>query len=262
MYYHIFIPFLPMLEGDEYNHLTLESTSEIKTKSGHTFKVGLHCYRETVCVISISMTVAAFHHPDSSTWIQRATENAISAIRLGGLHDLQPVPTYSSIVTISTETDSEIPDYKISMGHYINPNFKLNIQNIFAIFADISSTEREHIASLMAESGVMTIPLHYRYLSIYRALELLYAGHGELAAAFDRYQPRYNALELGKGQLRNVAPAIRGKCAHGKTSGNKLSKPYFGINSGDPELFEMLCLLQDIAREGFERISSIRFPRA
>lgn len=118
-----------------------------------------------------------------------------------------------------------------------------------------SGFEMRRQLRLLAESRSHTIPLHYRYLSLYRILELRYKAGGVWTADFKtslaEFEPRFQELSICPQALSNYIEICRNRCAHGRFKNSKTDEP--GITTLDnkalTEIQRFMPLLTELAIE-------------
>lgn len=96
----------------------------------------------------------------------------------------------------------------------------------------LAAQTAEHSDALAALREAMRpeIPRHYRFLALYRALELLIVDKKKRSKWLDRYENEIRRLDLDPQAFRNYAPRMRARCAHGADIGRE--RGIFGIVSG------------------------------
>lgn len=92
----------------------------------------------------------------------------------------------------------------------------------------------------LSEAMRLEIPRHYRFLALYRALELLIPGKQKRSSWLERYDALFSTLNLDTKSFRNYVPQLRARCAHGADIGRE--RGIFGIISSGvpPEAFDLL----------------------
>ena len=77
---------------------------------------------------------------------------------------------------------------------------------------------------LLSDAQLSSLPIQYRYLSLYKIFELEFKFGRKWKKGLDDllspYQERYKELKVSDRALRNVIHELRDKCAHIKTGSN------------------------------------------
>ncbi len=79
------------------------------------------------------------------------------------------------------------------------------------------------LIKLLADAQMPSLPLQYRYLSLYKILELEFRMAGRwvgLQKLLVLYDDDYKALNISTRSLPNLIHEMRDKCAHIKVDGN------------------------------------------
>jgi hypothetical protein len=190
---HHFMPLYPPLEGEAHLQLQSQGLINYRTNSGDTVSVRFLCLDQQVRVIAVTIPRAAAGDRDLPNWMKQIMENAISALRLSGDPEAQPLFTGEGFINLMCQSDEPEPSYEIAIAFQRNPEYVLDIANVIGVFGAISNRQLSAIAALLAEGQVPSFPPHYRALSLIRAIELLYPDEVERGR-----------LSIG---LRNISPA-------------------------------------------------------
>jgi hypothetical protein len=113
------------------------------------------------------------------------------------------------------------------------------------------STKIRHLMKLLSDTQLLSLPLQYRYLSLYKIfeLELKFGGKWNgLDTLLAPYQEQYGALKVSDRALKNIIHELRDKCAHIKT-GNNDDLGIVGLDHADTKIVSALMplLIQIIA---------------
>lgn len=119
-----------------------------------------------------------------------------------------------------------------------------------------ASIEHRPLIMLLADATSPTLPLQYRYLSLYKILELEFRAAGRwsgldevLAPYFDKYRER----NISTRSLPNLVHEMRDKCAHIKVGGND-SIGILGLSGEDAATVRrLMVLLREIVVEHINR---------
>jgi len=155
--------------------------------------------------------------------VQEIKEHMLSVLRI----------TYSSKVSIFPISircfgeQGNPPGLSIDFKESINPDFKIDKQNILSTF--IATSGVRHQIKLISDSQDRRIPLQYQYLSLYKLLELEFKQRGgwqepEFSKFLSKFKDDFLKGGVTKKNLKNYIIELRDKCAHIK---NK--KEIFGV---------------------------------
>lgn len=157
----------------------------------------------------------------------------------------------SSFIYLWMETDEPVPTYSVSIQQQINTNHIIDTHNITVVFCETLNSSVEPLLSLLAESQTPIIPLHYKILSLIRALEILFPIEKERFEYLDQYQEQFSKINVSTKLFRNSLPEIRAKCAHGISRGG--AKPFVSQAYGElPKIDLLLGLLRNMVIEGLK----------
>lgn len=254
---HHLLPLHPMLEGDDHRALESKGLITYATKSGYELKVRFLCHNEQVRIVAVTIPRAAADHEDVSKWMKQIMENAISALRLSVDPEASPICLATGFINLMYQSDDPEPNCPARFEAQFNPNYHLSIEHVIAVFSTISTKALAPIAGLLAEAQVPSFPVHYRVLSLVRAIELLYEDKQQQAAALDAFQPHFAALNISDRQFRSALPEIRARCAHGRSSERVEPQPFVGIGYNEPELRSLYELLRSVVAHAIQTMHNL-----
>ena len=178
--------------------------------------------------------------------IQAVKEHFLSILRITYYSDatLFPRPIWTFIEDISS----------YSIG--------LEIQKISKLDFDIEKTKRLFVSGfpyredvrLFIDGNDGRIPLQYRFLSLYKIIELQYRKQGQwndvaLGLLLEKYTPQFAGIDVVRKPISHIHN-LRDKCAHIKTG---KSKETFGVtqlnNKEATEVSKILPIMTDICIE-------------
>ncbi len=256
---HHFMPLYPPLEDGAHSQLEAQGLINYKTKSGDTLFVRFLCLDEQVRVIAVTIPRAAAGHRDQPKWMKQIMENAISALRLSGDPEAQPLFTGHGFINLVFQSDEPEPRYEVAIAFQRNPEYALDIANVVTVFGAISNRRLSAIAALLGEGQVPSFPPHYRALSLIRAIELLYPNEAERGTALDRFQHHFASLNISTCPFRSALPQLRTRCAHGRSRGRANPEPFVGIGYNETQLPSLIGLLQSVVAHGVQIEYELKF---
>jgi hypothetical protein len=128
----------------------------------------------------------------------------------------------------------------------------IDYKKVFELFS--ATWKNRVLIKLFYESIDERIPLNYRYLSLYRLLEMIYKEKGKWNNNYylllEGYTDKFNLLKKTKHSLEKYIEIMRNKCAHGKFVYKKEDETgltHFN-NEGLAELDIFLKLMIDITK--------------
>lgn len=140
-------------------------------------------------------------------------EHMVSVLRITFDHDVSLYPrNFWNFIDMDGE-----PSLHIEIREVINPDYKLNGENIRNVFVNTSAARNE--IKLFSDAQDERIPLQYRYLSLYKILELEFMGKsGWRQPDFSRFmggfRVEFDTLGLGQRKLEGYVRDLRNRCAH------------------------------------------------
>jgi len=212
-YYLIVEPLLP----EYHDESTVEPASYaiVKTKSKE-YKVSFFANNNQLCMIRIDIpNVPSEIIPEEDLEpIQTMKEHILSVLRLTYDHNVSlfPRPMWNF------RKLGQTPSFHVKIDEMINPNFDLHVENIRNVFATTFPIRVQ--IKLFSDSQDKRLPLQYRYLSLYKLLELEFKKRGKWTNEFQNFINRFedDFKSLGKDKkLANYVHELRDKCSHIKS---------------------------------------------
>ncbi|QKK28877.1 hypothetical protein FE844_004490 [Rhizobium indicum] len=155
--------------------------------------------------------------PAESAWINRSTYHMLSIIRL--TWDDQAdffKPQDHGIFSASSFSNDEKPTFFLR-AEMIAPKQPVDAQLLATSYAVTSERNLHHIMDLLSESHSTRIPSHYRFLALYKIIELEHPRKtGDFHSSMDE---EFGALKIGAKPLRKLLPQLRVKIAHALATG-------------------------------------------
>ena len=254
---HHFMPLHPTVEGDDYKALESKGLITFATQAGYELTVRFLCLREQVRIIAVTVPRAAASHKDLHKWMKQIMETAISALRLSVEPEANPVYTASGFISLMYQSDDPEPKYQVRFGTTVNPDYRLSIEHVVGVFGAISTKALAPIAALFAEAQMPSLPIHYRVLSLVRAIELLYEDERQRAAVLDAFEPHFAKLNISDQPFRSALPQIRTRCAHGRSRGRTNPRPFVGIGYNETELRPLFDLLRSVVAHALSNVHKL-----
>ncbi len=253
-YEHHFTPLHPLTE-EERGALQVMATINFDTRADHKLMVRLLGTSSSIDVIAVTIPTVARDAPERLKWMTQIVETAITALRLSGDPETQPLFVEEGFFNCMYESDDPEPTCPITFQYHRHPEYKVNVGSILGIWGAIANKRVNSIAALLAEAQVPSLPPHYAVLSLIRAIELLWPDAGLRTAALDSRQEEFAALGISTRLFRNALPEIRSRCAHGQGRGE--AAPYFGIGYNNTNLRPLKRLLGSIVVAGLKELHGV-----
>lgn len=223
-YAHNTVLILPILSVDQQKEIVELSFSHETLANGKIGRISLMGIPTSIAGITCTLPEpgkAADGGPQwtaiESAWINRATNHMLSIIQMG--HDKNA--DYfrledHGIFSFSRFSEDEKPIFGMQT-ELIGEPAHIDAQVLSTSYSVTSERNLHHIMELLSESVAWRIPSHYRFLALYKIIEL---EHPRRTADFHGSMDQEYATTSGDLRpLRNLLPQIRVKVAHAVASG-------------------------------------------
>lgn len=194
-----------------------------------------------------------------SAWINSATGHMLSIIQMG--HDKNA--DYfrledHRIFSFSNFSEVEKPNFGMH-AEILGEQSIIDAQMLTTSYSVTAERDLQHVMGLLSESMAWRIPAHYRFLALYKIIEL---EHPRGTPNFhDSMEKEYAAESGDTRKLRNLLPQIRVKVAHAQASG--ISTP--GLTDADrTAVSRLIPIMQRAIQADIEkryRMKSLVMPR-
>lgn len=186
-----------------------------KTK---TYKVALFSTKNTIYMVRIMIPGLEEEKipVEDMNRVLTLKEHMLSVLRV----------TYDEDVSITTHyfwifrDQNEPPVLNIKFDLSLNPDFQVNGENIRSTYINTFSV-RNHLR-LFSDAQDKRIPLQYRYLSLYKLIELEFKQKGQWRDDFtkflSKFEDDFTKLNLTSKKLDNYIHDLRDRCAHIKSA--------------------------------------------
>jgi len=189
----------------------------VKTRS-KTFEVSFFALGNQLHMLRVAVPdlVEDRISEDDAKVVQTLKEHALSVLRITYDHGVSMFPIHWwSFAEEGKEYRSSI-----SIREQIQETFRINARNIRNVF--VSTFPLRYQITLISDSQDRRVPLQYRYLSLYKILELEFKVGGKwnrmaLNEFLSRFEKEFHKLHDEKCMLGNYVHRLRDKCAHFKT---------------------------------------------
>lgn len=148
--------------------------------------------------------------------------------------------------------DRQKPNFQMEIRHEVFSDYKINLDNVRAGFCQTAKLRA--LVRLCADALHGTLPLQYRYLTLYKLFEKDFRKNkqwrkSEFGKLIGTFEQEFRALNISEMKLFNFIIYLRDRCAH-IAVGAEDSPGILGLESGDAELVEaFMPLFWKIARQ-------------
>jgi hypothetical protein len=139
--------------------------------------------------------------------------------------------------------EGQQPNLKMKIWNEVFSDYKVDLQNVRAVFCE-TAKQREHreVVRLCGDALHSTLPLEYRYLTLYKIFErdfkkIRYWQKKELTKLLEPFADEFRTLKLTEMKLWNFIIHLRDKCAH-IAVGHDDRRGILGLESPDAQLVE------------------------
>jgi hypothetical protein len=131
-------------------------------------------------------------------------------------YDQNAKPIYLDDGRIAMAVYSEKPSLDVICSHGISDGWQIDSKNIASTFC--SSWKSRPMIRLLADSQNQALPVYYRYLSAYKALELSFRKSRKWSHDLDKllsgFEDEFEGLNISKRKLKAFVHETRDRCAH------------------------------------------------
>lgn len=152
-------------------------------------------------------------------------------------------------IDLMNQTNSATPVYQFPILTKIDENHVVDVGNVARVFCQTFTKEIAPLISLLGEGQFPEIPPHYRFLSLYRALEVMFGDDKTkaLASRFNAEAHQFVGL-IRPGQTVDGAMAeLRNRCAHGKSRGSFV--PLSGLVYEEKGIHQIVAIMRRIVAD-------------
>lgn len=223
-------------------------TADIAIQDTGDFQVSLVGNKNAIELIRVATLNSDGNlSPKQSETVSTLVDHTLAVLRL--THDVSAdlIRFGENTISIGAHDNIGKPNLSINIEEMLNERPLVSPDNIRNVF--VASMEHRHLIKLLADAQTPTLPMQYRYVSLYKILELEFRVARRwigLQEVLKRYERDYNKMNIGLQTLPNIIHAMRDKCAHIKVGGND-SLGIIGLDGPDAKTVTSLVpLLQRI----------------
>lgn len=200
------------------------------SKTGKQFEVALYSDAQTAyfCRIKVPNVEENKLSEEDADFISLLKEHMLSVLRLTYDHDVSMPALYFYRFLGPTERI----ELGLKVTQFINQDYHINAENIRKVYENTFKIRNQ--IRLLSDSQDQRIPLQYRFLSLYKLLELEFKQKGHWKTEFNEFLVRFELLfqeiAVYNKTLVNYVHELRDKCAHVKNN-----KDVIGVTELNPK---------------------------
>lgn len=247
IYEHHFLPLSPPVSGDRIANITPLQSIPFECKDGIVLTIWLLGRTHTIDAIAISIPPEG-RNVDRSKALHQGFEHMLATLRLCYDTATDVVRNGDNFINLMNRTDSATPCYQFPITPTIDENHIVDVGNVARVFCQTGVREIAPLISLLGEGQFPQTPPHYRFLSLYRALELMFGDDKKaLASRFNMEADKFVGL-IRAGQKADGALAeLRNRCAHGKSRGS--FAPLSGLLYEEKGINQIVAIMRRIVAD-------------
>jgi hypothetical protein len=227
-------PLAPLINeySDDGSRVLCTGTVSIATSGD--YEVSLIGSRTSVELIR----VAPLNSDGNLTEVQQETvgkliDHMIAVLRFTYNPQAELLGFGENTLSIGTHDNDGKPSLRVQVNEFVAEAPPINAGNIRNVF--IKSMNIRHLMKLLSDTQNPSIPLQYKFLSLYKVFELEFRQKKKwvgLNEFLKNYETEYRALKLSSRSLPNLLHELRDKCAHIKI-GNEDDLGIVGLDGRD-----------------------------
>ena len=247
MYEHHFLPLAPPIPADKINDLRPLQSIPFECKDGVALTIWLLGRKHTIDVIAISIPPEGIG-VDRSKVLHQGFEHMLATLRLCYDTSTDVIRNGDGFINLMNQTESPTPLYQFPITPTIDDNYVVDVENVARFFCQTATKAIAPLISLIGEGQFPQIPPHYRFLSLYRALEIVFAGDRKAIASRLNAESHQFAGSIRNGQTADGALAeLRNRCAHGQSRGSFI--PLSGLLYEEKGIHQIVAVMRRIVAD-------------
>ena len=193
--------------------------------------------------------------------VSRLMDHVLSVVRLTYDVNADWVRWGANTVSVGAHDDAGNPNLGIKFSELSGAKPEIPVENIRNLIQ--TGANYRPLIKLLADAQMPLLPLQYRYLSLYKVLELEFRTARQwsgLKEVLEPYQAEFRTMRLSPLSLHNLIHAMRDKCVHIKI-GEDDSLGIVGLDGPDAKIVEALIpvLFRVIANYLNGKVMGFRF---
>lgn len=247
MYEHHFLPLAPPIPADKTNDMEPLQSIPFRCKDGVVLMIWLLGRKHTIDAIAISIPPEGLG-VDRRKALHQAFEHMLATLRLCYDAATDVIRIGDDFFNLMSQTKSPTPVYQFPITLMIDEKHVVDVGNVARVFCQTGTNEIAPLISLLGEGQFPQIPPHYRLLSLYRALEVIFAGDKKaMASRFNAEAHQFVELIRTGQTVDGAMVELRNRCAHGKSRG--LSVPLSGLLYEEKGIHQIVASMRRIVAD-------------
>jgi len=219
-------------------------TAEISIMDTGDFKVSLVGTKHRVELIRVATLNSDGNlSATQSETVGKLVDHMLAVLKLTHNGGVDLVRWGENAISLGAHDVEGKPDLNIQISEIFGAQAEVAADNIRNVL--VATMGHRPLIKLLADAQTPLLPLQYRYLSLYKILELEFRIAGDwigLQELLAPYDADYKALNISKRKLSKLIHEMRDKCAHIKVGGND-SLGIIGLDGSDAKIVTALVRL-------------------
>ncbi|MCK1293999.1 hypothetical protein [Bradyrhizobium sp. 30] len=177
--------------------------------------------------------------PAKGRLVSQLIDHMITVLRLTTDQQVERLWFGQETISLGSHGDSEgKPNLGVSISLHSPPDFQIDFDNVAAVYT--KTLQERNLFKLLGDSNQPTLPLQYKYLSLYKILEHEFRVGKKwpgLRAVLAPWVLEFQSLAVSRQSLDNFIHDLRDRCAHIKT-GNSGELGFTGLSTHDMEVVD------------------------
>ena len=244
-YWHLFLPITPLKAADESDKSRRLTETTINIDDRYTLWMSYIGRDKRIDAIVISYRYCDKHAVEPH--VRQAFDHAFAVLVLALGEQIGVVHAMDDLMMIGSFSDERWPS-EFPFGITINPSSEIIEPKARQAAAMFSTTIGYRAAvGALSEAHTLSIPKHYRFLSLVRALELLFPLERERKSWLDRYQLPFEVAANTTREFKGYVLELRKRCAHGVGRGTSDPIVSLGMAGGSEVQAAFNTLMQAVS---------------
>jgi hypothetical protein len=237
-------PLAPLIETYSDDGTRDLCTAEISIEDTGKFRVSLVGTKHAIELIRVATLDSDGNlSPKQSETVGKLVDHMLAVLRLTHNVAADLVRFGENTISLGAHDRDGKPNLQVKIGEIQGALPEIASDNIRNVL--VASMPYRHLMKLLADAQLPTLPLQYRYLSVYKILELEFRVNRRwvgLNEILKPYEQEYVAMNVSPLALTNIIHAMRDKCAHIKVGAND-SLGIVGLDGPDAKIVTSLVPL-------------------
>jgi hypothetical protein len=247
MYEHHFLPLSPPIPADKARDMEPLQSIPFECKDGIVLTIWLLGRKHTIDVIAISVPPKGIG-VDRSRALHQAFDHILATLRLCYDQTADVIRIGDHFISLMNQTESSTPIYEFPITPTFNEDHVVDVGNVARVFCQTGTKEIAPLISLLGEGQFPQIPPHYRFLSLYRALEVIFgADNKALAARLNVESHQFVGLIRDGQSVGGAMAELRNRCAHGKSRGDYI--PLSGLLYEEKGIHQIVAIMRRVVAD-------------